>query len=148
MFRPVNIKKAALAKDGFLGNMTGQSGRERSSAAAGTFGVRVIESEAAVIEATHKVNFHTKQVNGMSLVHDYVDTIDFIPVVGILRLVETKHIGKAGAATTLDTYAEAIVGWNILFATDLHQLVGCLLCDSHGSCNSNAFYIHYYVHIH
>jgi hypothetical protein len=30
----------------------------------------------------------------------------------------------------------------------LHQLVGCLLCDSHGSCNSNAFYIHYYVHIH
>jgi hypothetical protein len=94
--RPAKIKIAVLWRDSFFWGSHGrQSGGERSAAAAGAFGVRIIESEAAVIEATYEINFHAEQVNSVGFVHDDVNSVDFIPVIAIPGLVETKHIGKA-----------------------------------------------------
>ena len=146
-FRPANIKKAVLGRDSFFQNTEEPSGGERSATATGAFGIRIVESKPAIVEAVYKVNFHTKQVNGMSLVHNDIDSVDFIPVIGVLGLVETKHVGETGTAASLDTYPEAVVGRNILLMADLHQLLGRLLRDSYRSCNSSAFFIHYCVHI-
>jgi uncharacterized membrane protein len=93
--------------------------RERRAAAAGAFGLGVVEGEAAGVEAVLEVNFHAQHIHGVLFIHDELHAVEVVDFVVVFGFIETQQVAHARAATALHPDAQAVIGGHALLLNDV-----------------------------
>src|SRR5207248_4942804 len=104
------------------------SSSKRTAATAGLGRVRVIEDEAAAVEAVGEVQLCTRKIEERFWIDENANAIDVEHLVILSSFaIEAQRIGKPGTSATLDADAQAVRLRDLVRFHDLPYLAGGLV---------------------
>ena len=111
-------------------NRTAQClGIETRTATARVGGVRIVETEAAVVKSLDPVDLHAQQVESVGLIHEHGYVADRKALIVFLLLIEAEDVREPTASSALDAYPKCIGGRDLLLLTNAIQLCLCSRSD-------------------